>query len=96
MQLTNKAKKKWFKENICSFELYYYDCIRNTRLVEFDYFEGLHKCQNKSDLYTALLKRTAIDISKLTDWQIFFKYKKFRMIKNVNEKYVFKFSYDRI
>ena len=40
MRLTKRAKQKWFKENVNQFELYYYDCFKNVRLVQYDYFEG--------------------------------------------------------
>ena len=36
MKISNKAKKKWFKENINSFEIFYYDAMFNTRLVWYN------------------------------------------------------------
>ena len=33
MKLTKRAKQKWFKEHVNSFELWYYDCLHNYRLL---------------------------------------------------------------
>lgn len=93
MKISKRAKQKWFKENVNSFELYYYDCLYNYRLAEYNYFDGLHKDQNKYHLYSTELKKMARDLQKLSACEIFFKYKKLRF-QNPTKKEIFKFYYE--
>ena len=94
MKLTNRAKKKWFEENINSFEIFFYDCIRNPRLVEYNYF-GSYKNNDEYTLYSSELLNFARYIEKMDYWEIFFKFKKLSKIKNLNKKHIFKMYYDR-
>ena len=93
MKLTKTAKQKWFKENVNSFELYYYDCLYNYRLAEYNYFDGLYKEQGKLHLYRTELKKMARELDKLSDWEIFWNYKRLRF-RNHQETHVFVFSWD--
>lgn len=93
MKLTKRAKQKWFKEHVNSFELYYYDAIHNHRLAEYNYFDGLYKEQDSYCLYCFELKQMARELQKLPAWEIFFKYKKLRF-QDHRKKDIFKFYYD--
>ena len=94
MILTNKAKRKWFKENVNQFELYYYDCFKNVRLVQYYYFEGLFKTQDRDELYCSELRKMARKLDKLSACDIFWAYKKLRFTKDINKKCVFRFNWD--
>ena len=93
MKITKRAKKKWFKENVNSFELYYYDAIFNHRLAEYNYFDGLYKEQDPYCLYCSELKKTARELEKLSACEIFFKYKKLQFTKP-NKMHSFQFYWD--
>ncbi len=93
MKITARAKKRWFKKHVNSFELYYYDAAFNYRLAEYNYFYGLYKDQDKYHLYCSKLIKMARELEQLSACEIFFKYKKLRFY-NLNEKYRFRFYWD--
>ena len=94
MRLTKRAKQKWFKENVNQFELYYYDCFKNVRLAQYDYFKGLFKTQDRDELYCSELRKMARKLDKLSAYDIFWAYKKLRFTKDINKKGVFRFNWD--
>lgn len=93
MRLTKRAKQKWFNENVNQFELYYYDCIRNVRLAQYDYFKGLFKTQDRDELYCSELIKMARKLNRLSACDIFWAYKKFRFTKDINKKGIFRFNW---
>lgn len=92
MKISKRAKEKWFKENVNSFELYYYDCLHNYTLAQYNDFDGLYKEQYKYHLDYPQLKKIVRELQKLSAWEIFFKYKNLRFQKH-GKKDTFRFYY---
>lgn len=93
MKVTKRAKQKWFKEHVNYFDLYYYDRLYNYSLARYNYFDGLYKEQDRYILYFSDLRKMARELDKLSDWEIFWKYKKLRF-RNYQETHLFVFSWD--
>lgn len=93
MKLTKTAKQKWFKKHVNYFDLYYYDQLYNYSLARYNYFDGLYKEHDRFILYFSDLRKMARELDKLSDWEIFWNYKRLRF-RNHQETHVFVFSWD--
>ena len=93
MKISNRAKKKWFKENINSFEIFYYDAMFNTRLVWYNKWNSYIE-HDKDELYCDEMQDFVRYIDKMSMWEIFFKCRHLKG-KNLYDKDIFIMDYYR-